>query len=316
MDIASLHLCVEIARRGSFAAVARDRGLDPSSVSRTVAQLETQLGIRLFQRTTRRLTPTEAGDLFLSRVDGLIDELERARDEAATISARPTGTLRLTASVAFGHTCLVPLLPAFRRKYPSLRLELLLTDATLDLVAERVDLAIRLAPKLEGDVVGAKLMETRYRICASPTYVETAKPIRRPGDLRDHRCVLLDLPAFRSRWRFVAADSKTVQEVPVDGDVVISNALAVRECALAGMGPVLLASWLVDDDLARGRLVDLFPAHRVAATDFDTAAWLVYPSRRYLPSKVRVTIDSLRDQLSGGNSCVAHKHRRQPRRPC
>ena len=109
--------------------------------------------------------------------------------------------------------------------------------------------------------------------------------------------MLLDLPAFRSRWLFVAEGSKTVQEVPVDGDFVISNALAVRECALAGLGPVLLASWLVDSDLARGRLVDLFPGHRVAATDFDTAAWLVYPSRRFLPNKVRVTIDFLRKHL-------------------
>ena len=163
MDIESLRLCLEIARQGSFAAVARDRGLDPSSVSRMVAQLESRLGIRLFQRTTRRLAPTEAGDVFLSRIDGLIDELEHARDEAATISACPTGTLRLTASVAFGHTCLVPLLPAFRQKFPALRLELVLTDATLDLVAASADTACTRA----GSVTSRRQGTTRGSACGS-----------------------------------------------------------------------------------------------------------------------------------------------------
>jgi DNA-binding transcriptional LysR family regulator len=166
--LADVRLLVEVSRRGSFTAVARGRGIDPSSVSRAVAALERELGVRLFERTTRALAPTEAGRLYLARVAPLLEEFDRASDEARSARADPVGALRLTASVAFGQVCLVPLLPAFRGAFPRLGLELLLTDANLDLVADRVDLAVRLAPSFRADVIGTKLFPTRYRVCASP----------------------------------------------------------------------------------------------------------------------------------------------------
>jgi len=165
---AVLRVFLEVVKRGGFAAVARDSNVDPSSISRAIATLESELGGRLFQRTTRKLTLTEAGESFLARIGPLVEELERAREEVASIGSEPSGTLRLSASVAFGQICLVPLLPAFRRAFPRLRLELLLSDANVDLIADRIDLAIRLAPSYRGDVVGSKLFATRYRIAASP----------------------------------------------------------------------------------------------------------------------------------------------------
>ncbi|MBD2249091.1 LysR family transcriptional regulator [Nostoc sp. FACHB-888] len=165
MDLENLRIFIEVARRGSFAAVARDHNIDPSSVSRVVASLEEELGIRLFQRTTRHLTLTESGNLYLCRVDALLDELEHARDEALAVSVGPIGTLRVTTSVAFGHKFLVPLLPEFRDLFPDLKLELLLTDTNLDLVSERVDLAIRLGPNIQIGVTCVKLFNTRYRVC-------------------------------------------------------------------------------------------------------------------------------------------------------
>lgn len=155
-----MRMFVEVARRGSFAAAARDRDVDPSSVSRAVALLEEELGVRLFQRTTRRVALTEAGEIYLARVTALVDELDFARDEARGVSTGPVGTLRLTASVAFGNTCLVPLLPEFRERYPGVKLELLLTDTVLDLVAERVDLAIRLGRRFDADFIATKLFDT------------------------------------------------------------------------------------------------------------------------------------------------------------
>lgn len=296
MDFENLRIFVEVVRRGSFAKVARDRDMDPSSVSRAITLLEEELGTRLLQRSTRRMGLTEAGDLYFARVQALVDELDHARDEARTISSGPVGTLRLTASVGFGHQCVLPLLPAFRALYPALKLELLLTDANLDLVSERVDLAIRLAPSLDTSLIGFKLFNTRYRVCASPSYIAQAKPIRAPADLREHKCLLFALPEFRSRWLF-RDQAGDVGVVPIDGEVVISGSLALRECARNGMGPALLANWLIDDDIAQGRLIDLFPNYRVTATDFETAAWLLYPSRTYLPNKVRVMIDFLKKNL-------------------
>ena len=293
METDQLRLFVDVARRGNFAAVARDRAIDPSSVSRVIAALETELGVRLFQRTTRRVALTEAGDLYLNRVEPLLNDREHARDEILAVSAGPVGTLRLTASVAFGRQCLVPLLPAFRAEFPRLKLELLFSDTNLDLVGERVDLAVRLGPSFDTSLVGVKLCDTRYRVCASPGYLKKCKPLRGPRDLTAHRCVLFALPEFRTRWLFRSRKGE-LSEVAVDGDLVVSNALALRDCALAGMGPSLLANWLIDEELAAGRLIDLFPSYRVTATDFETAAWLLYPSRTYLPNKVRATIDFLK----------------------
>ncbi len=297
MDLANVRLLLEVARRGSFAAAARANDIDPSSVSRLVAQAEAELGLRVFHRTTRQLSLTEAGEVYLGRIDGLLDELEMAREQAQGVSATPAGTLRLTTSVAFGQHCLLPLLPEFRRRFPDLALELMLTDANLELVAERIDLAIRLGASVSGDVVCAKLTDTRYRVCASPDYLAAAPALRRPADLGAHPCLLFALPDFRDRWRFRDRAGVT-QEVAVTGNLVMSNALALRDAARAGLGPALLADWLVDADIAAGRLVDVFPAFAAAATSFDTAAWLVYPSRAYLPNKVRVTIDFLRERLS------------------
>ncbi len=291
MDIDDLDLLVAVASAGSFAAVARSRDLDPSSVSRAVAAVEQRLGLRLFQRTTRRLSLTEAGETYLGRVRPLLEELDQAREAAQAIRHGPIGTLRLTASVTFGQRCLVPHLPEFRRLFPQLGLELLLTDAHLDLVAERIDLAIRLGPAPAGDVIGRKLFDTRYRVCVSADYARR-RPLARPGDLAGHACLLYLLPEFRGCWRFRDAGGREV-EVPVHGDVALSNAMALRDCALGGMGPALLADWLVEEDVAAGRLVDPFPAHAVTATDFATAAWLLYPSRRYLPRKVAATIEFL-----------------------
>lgn len=296
MDFENLRIFVEVIRRGSFAAVARDRNVDPSSVSRAVASLEEELGSRLIQRSTRRMGLTEAGNLFFGRVEVLVDELDQARDELLEAGARPVGTLRLTATVSFGHLCLLPWLPKFRALYPALKLELLFTDTTLDLVSERVDLAIRLGTNPDTSLIGVKLFNTRYRVCASPAYLARGKPLCVPQDLSNHPCLSFALPEFRTRWLF-RDSAGTVSEVPIDGDVVISSALALRECALAGMGPTLLANWLIDDDLAQGRLVDPFPEYHVTATNFETAVWLLYPSRSYLPNKVRVMIDFLKQNL-------------------
>ena len=300
METGLLRVFLDVVNRGGFAAVARDANVDPSSISRAIATLESELGGRLFQRTTRKLTLTEAGESFLARVGPLVEELERAREEVASIGSAPTGTLRLSASVAFGQICLVPFLPAFRRAFPRLRLELLLTDTNVDLIADRVDLAIRLAPSYRGDVVGSKLFATRYRIAASPAYLAREGTPKKPGDLSARSCLLFPLPGFRDRWLF--RRGTVLEEVPVQGNLILSTALALRSAALDGLGPVLLADWHLDDDIAQGRLVDLFPHHEVTATTFDTAAWLLYPSRNHLPHKVRATIEFLRKHLGKGRA--------------
>ena len=295
MDTIALRTVLLVARHRSFAAAARVLDVDPSSVSRTVAGVETALRLRLFQRSTRSLTVTEAGEAYLARIAPLLDDLDLARDEAAQVSAVPGGRVRLTASVAFGHEVIVPHLDALRAALPDITLEMILSDQTVDLVAAQVDLAIRLAPAPTGDLISARLMTTRYRVVAAPAYIARAGRPDTPGTLTDHACLRMTLPDYRTEWRFRRAGVEEV--VAVDGPLLISNALALRAAAREGLGPALLADWMTDRDIAEGTLVDLFPDHDVTATRFDTGAWVLYPSRDYLPLKVRAVIDFLRARL-------------------
>jgi DNA-binding transcriptional LysR family regulator len=297
MDLADLRLLHDVVRLGSIAAAARQRDTDPSSVSRAVAAAEHRLGLRLFQRTTRRLSLTEAGEAYLARALPLAEELAGLAEQARGISGEPAGVLRMTASVTFGQRVIVPLLPAFRARFPQVAVEGLFTDSNLDLVADRIDLAIRLAPAVEGDVIAARLLDTRYRVVAAPGYLAAAARLDRPEDLVQHRALLFTLRAFRQQWRFRGSEGD-ITEVPVQGDITLSPAGTLRDAAIIGLGPALLPDWLVDDDIRAGHLVRCLPAWDVTATTFDTGAWAVYPSRPYLPAKVRAMIDFLRRALT------------------
>lgn len=304
MDTVTLQLFVAVARLGSFAAAARSQNLDPSAVSRAVAALEGEIGVRLLQRTTRRLSLTEAGNVYLDSIAPLLDELAHAGEEALSVSKGVSGCLRMTASVAFGYQRLAPLLTEFRARHPQFKLELFLTDTNLHLVNDRIDLAVRMGAPAESEAVCTKLMATRYRVCASPSYVQKHGAPRQPKDLAAHACLLLTLPEFRHQWRF--RDRKGVAlTVNVTGDMVVSNPLVQLRCARDGMGPALLADWLAAEALADGTLVDLFAHHEVTATSFDTGIWLLYPSRSYLPRKVRTMVDFLREKMAAGTAAPA-----------
>jgi DNA-binding transcriptional LysR family regulator len=293
MELSVLQTFVDVVKQGSFAAVARERNVDPSSVSRAIAGLEEELGIRLLQRTTRQLSPTEAGMAYFQRIEPLIEEMQQAIDVVADMSGQPKGTLRITASVSFGLKRVVPLLPDFRSMYPDLTVDLLLTDTNVDLFTERIDLAIRLGLLADSTLIAQQLMKTRYFVCASPQYLQQWGHPKIPSDIEQHNCLLFPLAGFRSKWRFKNSDQEET-EVFVQGHTMISNAIALQQCAIAGMGFALLPNWLIEDDLQDGRLVNVYPSYDVTATEFDTAAWLVYPSRAYVPLKVRVFIDFLK----------------------
>jgi DNA-binding transcriptional LysR family regulator len=296
MNLEALTLAVDVARRGSFAAVAKDRNIDPSSVSRAVADLEAELGLRLFQRSTRKLALTEAGALYLARIEPLAEEMLLAREMAASVSGTPQGTLRMTASVTFGQMRIVPLLPEFHARYPELKIEGLFSDSNVDLVTERIDLAVRLGPVVEGDLIASKLMDTHYRVVASPAYIAAHDLIALPQDISNHKVLLFNLAAYRSRWLF-RDQAQNVTEVPIQGNITLSPAGSLLSAAIGGLGPVLLPDWLVDGSIQTGLLVDVLPDYEASATNFETAAWMVYPSRSFLPNKVRVMIDFLREKF-------------------
>ncbi|WP_299424471.1 LysR family transcriptional regulator [uncultured Shimia sp.] len=291
-----LELALLVRAQGSIAGAARVLDVDPSSVSRSLAALEAELGVRLFHRTTRKLSTTEEGAAYLQRVAPLMEEMRAAAQAAVGARQEPAGTLRLTASVAFACQKIVPVLAAFSERYPEISVEVISSDTNLDLVEQGIDLAVRLAPAPKGDWVSSKLMDTRYHLVASSAYLERAGGLATPVDLRDHDCLRYALPGIGDVWRFRAGSEAF--EVNVTGRHKFSNALALLEAARQGLGVALLADWLVAQDLATGQLVELCPQYQGTVSNFETAAWVLYPNRRYLPRKTRVMIDFLRDSLA------------------
>jgi DNA-binding transcriptional LysR family regulator len=295
MNLSELEWLTLAVRTGSFAAAARELNVDPSSISRAVAGLEADLGVRLFQRSTRKLGLTEAGAAFVTRVTPLLEEFQSARQAAADAAGDVQGVLRLSVSNTFGLRRIVPLLPAFSQAHPLLKLELVFSDAVMDLLTERIDVAVRLGSLRDSSLVALPLLRIRYRVVASPGWLEKQdKQPQVPDDMAQTPCLSFSLPGFRDRWWFTelgATDGSSGVAVTVTSKALMTSGIALRECALAGMGPSLLPDWLIDGDIAAGRLVDLFPNHQVGASEAPSNAWLVYPSRSYVPAKVRAFVD-------------------------
>ncbi len=296
MDLYQIQIFLDVVELRSFAAVARKREIDPSSVSRLIAGLEDELGTRLFQRTTRSLNLTDEGQRFAPRMFSLVEEWCLASEELKGGRVEPEGRLRLTCSVAYGYQRIIPLLPKFQAMYPKVELDIIMTDANIDLIAEGVDLAIRLAPNLDSSLVGRRLHATRYFVVASPEYLDACVPINSPTELEHQECLRYAIPNLKPIWIFRHEENE--QKVAVKGRLAMSNPLAIRESARRGMGVALLANWLVVDDIVSGRLVRLLKDYEATTTTFDTAAWVLYPSRRYVPEKVRCLISFLKDQFN------------------
>jgi DNA-binding transcriptional LysR family regulator len=298
VDINDLESLLQVVRQGSFAAAAREMNVDPSSVSRAIAALEGELGTRLFVRNTRQLALTEAGSVFVERLAPLLEELSQARDAAIDATGAVRGRLRLSVSNAFGVRRLSPLLPAFCKAHPALELDILLGETPVDLLAQRVDLALRAGTLRDSSLVAVPLMQIRYHVVVSPAWLRMqAKRPTQPEDLHSIPCLSFSMLGFRERWLFAPVGGGESIEVAVRPRVVATNVQLLRESALAGVGPALLSSWLIDEDLAAGTLVDLFPSYQVGTANSPGTMWAVYPSRSHVPAKVRVFIEFLKSAL-------------------
>lgn len=293
MDIEDLALLTEVAEHLSFAEVARRRNVDPSMVSRTISNIESQLGFALFHRTTRKMSLTSAGQTYVQRINPLVEELQNAKSEALSQNQKPSGSVRLTASTAFGNQVILPLIEEFTAQLPQIKLQFQLTDQNLDLTDHQIDLAIRLTDQPKGDLICTKLMDTHYQIVSSPAF---NAPLEHPSDLANVNCPLLDLPKYRDVWQFKKGTKE--HAVTVHGTIRMSNPLALREAARLGLGPALLPNWLIKDDLTTGRLVSHFADWQVTATSFNTAAWLIYVPQRFMPARLRATIDFFRANVN------------------
>ncbi|MEM6254765.1 MAG: substrate binding domain-containing protein, partial [Cyanobacteria bacterium P01_D01_bin.156] len=212
-------------------------------------------------------------------------------------SQTPRGTLRVTAPSVFAQKQLIPLLPEFARRYPELRVELLLVDAYLDLIAERIDVAIRVGALQDSAYRLQKLRSMEFFICAGTGYLQQHEVPEQPEEIIDHNCLLFPRRNHCLSWLFKNKIGQ-VTEVPIQGQYLITDSAAIRDCALANMGITLLPDWLIEKDIATGQLVRLFSDYTVTATDFNSAVWLLYPSQMFISRKTQIWINYLVENLA------------------
>lgn len=277
-----------VAEEGSFSGAARRLDLAKSIVSKRVSQLEDHLGVRLVNRTTRRLSLTEAGVRFHDQGSRIVEALAEAERMAAEENARPRGTLRVNAPLSFGQIHLGPALPAFLRRYPELRVELTLDDRVVDLVNDGFDAALRISRLDDSTLVAKRLAPCEHWLCASPAYLETRGTPSRPQELLQHDCLEYSYARIRHEWRLWDSAGRE-QRIPVRGRLAANNGEMLLEAAAQGHGIVLLPDFIAWRARAAGRVTRVLPDCRTETLDLH----VVYPYTRHVSARLRVFIDFL-----------------------
>ncbi len=275
-----------VVEAGSFVRAADRLHASVSSVSRHVAELETHLGARLLNRTTRRLSLTEAGQSFFERCVQLLSDLEEAERAVGVATLEPRGTLRMTCGVTFGARYLAPAIAEFEARHPQVRFDIELSDRFVDLVEEGLDLAIRIGTVRSQALIARRIGTTTLVCCAAPAYLRAHGVPSAPERLAHHACLTYAYSPERHVWRFVDAHGGA-HGVPVGGPAHANNAEILAALAVAGMGVVLEPDFVVAPQVRAGTLVPLLPGYAAASLPLQA----VYPSRRHLSAKVRAFID-------------------------
>lgn len=289
MELSDLAVFVEAVRAGSLAAASRRLGINSMAASRRLAALETELGIRLVHRTTRSLSPTVEGEAFLPHAQAMLEQQASGLAALRPTGAGVSGQLRATASAAFGRKVVAPMIAPFMRDNPELQVDLLLTDDQVDIVAQGIDVAIRIAKLRDNHLVARRLADNPRRLCASPGYLKASGTPAVLAALSDHACLLA---TGTSHWTF-SRNGKAVRQ-KVDGRFTANSIEALHQACRGGLGIAYLSSWNVEDDLRSGLL------HEIRLEDAEPeplAIWAVYPTARLVPAKVRAFVDALERML-------------------
>ncbi len=279
---------VAAAEAGSFVGAARARSMTRSGIAKSVARLEDRLGVRLFHRTTRSLGLTDDGRLFLDRCTQILADLEEAELSMSDGGGEPQGLFRMTAPMTFGRLMVLPLLNDFLASWPRLKADVSFTDRVSDIIEDGIDLAIRIGETRENSSLIIRTLTHQHDVVvASPTYLSIHPAPQHPDDLSGHTCLNYVSAGQKRAWRFVVEGG--IVQVKPHARLSLDSGEALRDAAVSGAGLAFLPSYLVDRDLADGRLVTLLADYAAAPVPIS----IIYPSRRYLAPKVRRFIDLL-----------------------
>jgi len=293
----SVDLFVKAIEAGSFSELGRQLHKAPSSISRQINALEDELGVRLLQRTTRSLSLTEAGQIYYEHVSRILNDLDNAHSAISHLQSAPGGKLRISVAIPFGERIVVPLIPEFLSNYPDLTIDLTLEDRAIDLVEERVDLAIRIGNLEDSSIIARKLAENRFVACTSQAYIDKHGLPVAPEELPTHNCIVNKNVHNSNTWNFTRG--KSSHPLSVHGNFQANSGGALYSAIISGLGIAVLPTWYVGKDIEKGML-------RPVLNDYDinlpamtnSAIYALYPAGQYLPPKVRVFIDYLLEKLT------------------
>ncbi len=282
----NMRVFVRVVEQDSMSAAGRLLRLSPAVVSHRIQALESHLGVRLLNRTTRRVQPTEQGLAFYTACQEVLASVERAENVVAGVGGTPQGSLRVTAPLGFARRVLAPLVPEFQELHPKVTLQLRCSEHLLDLLTETVDVAVRMAILSDSSLIARKIADCERLLCAAPAYLSEKRAPQTPEDLLDHNCLLLRFPGSQQfRWTLQTPDGPKTYSV--QGRFDADDGDALTGWALAGQGIVLKPLWEVAEHLRDGRLVPVladFPPEPVALS-------VLYPHRRLLPARVKAFSD-------------------------
>lgn len=296
-SIAGMRLFTGVVDAGSFSAAGRLLGIAPSSVSRRIGELEDRLGVRLFHRTTRKLSLTDAGEVYFERARDIVQAVEEADLAVAETRAEPTGTLRVSVPSSVARRHMTPAAAAFQARYPAVSVAMSVSDRLVDLVGEGFDLAVRIGRLDDSGLIARKIGEARRLVCASPAYLDRAGTPVRPQDIADHACLTFRMRPGHNLWRFIGGDGgdggsgERPVEVRAGGPFFSDDGEALVAAACAGLGVILVPEWLVGAEIGDGRLVQI-----LADYDTDPATTplhALYPPGPHVAPKIRAFVDFL-----------------------
>ena len=289
--LSDIAVFVAVVESGSFTAAARKLEQSKAAASKTLTNLEKRLGARLLNRTTRRLSLTEAGAALYNRVGNAMADIEAAESEVMDLSGKPRGRLRVAAPIYFGNVHLMPVICEFLRQYPEIELELDLDNKIVDLVERQVDVAIRITTLIDSSLVARRLADVRLLTVAAPAYLQRMGTPEKPEDLKDHIGLHYALLRAPNEWHFV--HNGEAVSVRVRGRLRCNSDDALKHAALDGLGVTRFPEVFVAEEVADGRLVRLLGEYEPSPSSLCA----VFPTRANLPSKVRVFVDYLAEHF-------------------
>jgi len=294
-----LAIFVRVVEAGSFSAAARQQGSTASAVSRQIAHLEQTLGVRLLERTTRRLRLSEAGSEVFERCKDMLDAAQAALDVGERLMSQPRGRVRLSVPKAFGRFLVMPLINDFLQRYPEVDVSLNLSDRSPDLISDQFDLLVSITDQPPPTLAGRPLCNVQQLLCASPTYLQRHGMPQHPSELVRHACLYLDETADDHRWHFSNGPEQCV--VAVSGRFASNHSEVRLNAALEHLGVTCLPHFTAAASLASGELLRVLPQWRYTGS-YQGTAWILYHPTRHLPPKLRVLIDHLAEGLGKGPS--------------